>query len=141
MEEGAVQEEATAGQESRGRCSTQPRSSQSAETSISFFLSSPKILLLTTQSRTHTRVHTHVHTHIHTHLAQHTLVLEECGEGHYERLRESPWKVSFLKPAPVRVDGTQEAPSFKEMHRTLGTAEGTERQAWRQQVGGGWRTV
>lgn len=51
------------------------------------------------------------------------------------------WLVSFLKPAPVRVDGTQEAPSFKEMHRILGTAEGAERQAWRQQVGEGWRTV
>lgn len=30
------------------------------------------------------------------------------------------WLGSFLKPAPVRVEGTQEAPSFKEMHRTLG---------------------
>lgn len=56
------------GQESRGWCSIQPRSSQSAETSIPFFLSSPKMLLLTTQTRTHTRVHTHVHTHIRTHL-------------------------------------------------------------------------
>lgn len=58
-EEGAVQEEATAGQESWGRCSTQPRSSQSAETSISFFLSSPKILLLTTQSRTCAHTYTY----------------------------------------------------------------------------------
>lgn len=56
------------GQESRGWCSVQPRSSQSAETSLPFFLSSPKMLLLTTQTRTHTRVHTHVHTHIRTHL-------------------------------------------------------------------------
>lgn len=93
-------------------------------------------------SHARTRVCTHMCTHIYIHTwAQHTLILEECGEGHYERLHESPWKVSFLKPAPVRVDGTQEAPSFKEMHRTLGTAEGTERQAWRQQVGGGWRAV